>query len=99
MVFALLINTSAITLLVLVSNDSPVTFGLFIDTNHWKFEGIFAFKIAFTGEPLQISRLVGIERTTSGWTWAINEESGPIHPSGNEVGVWYRLQIVVNLIN
>ena len=30
------------TLFVFVNNDSPVTLGLFIDTNHWKFDGILA---------------------------------------------------------
>ena len=46
--------------------DSPVTFGLSIETNQLKVDGIFEVNIPLTGLPLQISIAGFIDRITSG---------------------------------
>ena len=86
-VVVLLIKISEMILLVLLINDSPFTFGLFIETNHWKFDETLALRTALTAEPLQISRFWGIFNKTFGCTWTVKEEAGPTQPSGLDVGV------------
>ena len=44
-----------------------------------------AFNIAFTELPLQISKLVGIERITFGWIWTLKVSIGPVQPAGEEI--------------
>ena len=59
-------STSFTSQFVLGKIDSPVTFGLSMETNQLKVDGIFDVKIPLTGLPLHISIAWFMDRITSG---------------------------------
>jgi hypothetical protein len=66
--------------------DSPDTPGLFTVASQSKLAGTFAFKTAFTTDPLQIGGTVVGCMKTAGTTWTVAMPRGPTQPK-SEVAV------------
>jgi hypothetical protein len=67
-------------------SDSPETTGLSTVASQSKVAGTFAFKAAFTTDPLQIGGTVVGCRNTAGTTWTATVPGGPTQPM-SEVAV------------